>query len=69
MDRAERERALLFVREAMLDREQAEASLWLQVAFARRCGVTWPQLTAVVGLGVETLRRKLREVEGRRAAA
>jgi hypothetical protein len=67
MEQEERARALAYVSEAVLDRAQAEASLWSSVAFARRCGVTWPQLAAVVGLGVETVRRKVREVEGRRA--
>jgi hypothetical protein len=67
MDREARARALVYVREAVLDQEQAERALWSAVAFARRCGVTWPQLAAVVGLGVETVRRRVREVEGRAA--
>jgi hypothetical protein len=67
MGKVERERALVYVCEAVADREQAERSLWSAVAFARRCGVTWPQLAAAVECSVETVRRHVREVEGRAA--
>jgi hypothetical protein len=63
----ERERALVYVCEAVADREQADRALWSAVAFARRCGVTWPQLAAAVDCSVETVRRRVREVEGRAA--
>jgi hypothetical protein len=63
----ERERAMVYVFEAVSDHEQAERSLWSAVAFARRCGVTWPQLATAVGCSVETVRRHVREVEGRSA--
>ncbi len=68
MDKVERERALVYVYEAVSDREQAERALWSAVAFARRCGVTWPQLAAAVDCGAETVRRHVREVEGRAAS-
>jgi hypothetical protein len=63
----EQERALVYVLEAVADRDQAERALWPAVAFARRCGVTWPQLAAAVDCSVETVRRHVREVEGRAA--
>jgi hypothetical protein len=65
--KVERNRALVYVGEAVADREQAERSMWLAVAFARRCGVTWPQLAAVVGCGADTVRRHVQAIEGRAA--
>jgi hypothetical protein len=65
MGKIERERALVYVCEAAADREQAERALWAAVAFARRCGVNWPQLAGAVDCSVETVRRHVREVEGR----
>jgi hypothetical protein len=62
--KVERERALVYVCEAVADREQADRSLWTAAAFARRCGVTWPQLAAAVDCSVETVRRRVREIEG-----
>jgi hypothetical protein len=67
MEKIERERALVYVCEAVADREQADRALWCAAAFARRCGVTWPQLAAAVDCSVETVRRHVREVEGRAA--
>jgi len=67
MDTDERERALVYVCEAVSDRDQADRALWSAVAFARRCGVTWPKLAVAVGCSVETVRRKVREIEGRAA--
>jgi hypothetical protein len=65
MDKVERERALVYVCEAVSDRDQAERALWSALAFARRCGVTWPQLAAAADCSVETVRRHVRAVEGR----
>jgi hypothetical protein len=67
MGKIERGRALVYVCEAQADRERAERALWSAVSFARRCGVTWPQLAAAVDCSVETVRRHVREVEGRAA--
>jgi hypothetical protein len=67
MTAAERERTLVYVYEAVADREQADRALWSAVTFARRCGVTWPQLAAAADCSVETVRRHVREVEGRAA--
>ena len=67
MVKAERERALVYVCEAVADRDQADRALWSAIAFARRCGVTWPVLAAAVDCSVDTVRRHVREIEGRAA--
>jgi hypothetical protein len=67
MAATERTRKLVYVCHLVEAREEAERSLWSAVAAARRSGVTWPQLAAAVDCSVETVRRHVREIEGRAA--
>jgi hypothetical protein len=44
---------------------QATAAMWLNAEYARRLGVSLPQIATAAGVTVETLRGKLRAVSGR----
>jgi hypothetical protein len=65
MSAYDREKAFRAIRECREQVRQGNAAMWINAAYAQRRGATLSQIAEATGVGVDTVRDRLRAVNGR----